>query len=199
MPIMGYNFSAAALLTELHIECTLAQRAFEKLKKAAFHWNELQHGRDFDSAAPPIEIIADCTTLLAAFASLRRFLFENERSRPEILARCRKLRLLLGDPQLPTLSSAAVRNSWEHLDERLDALLPQLAVGDSLTHLHVAATPPGNRTTVLKRFDPTAFTIQFADQVVSLQPAMAEVTDLMTRIDAGFQRLHTERVDVWDA
>ena len=159
----------------------------------------MQHGRDFDASAPPIDIIADCITLLAALASLRRFLFENNRSESAIQARCRNLRRLLGEPDLPILSSAAVRNSWEHLDERMDDLLPRLAEGDALSHIHVAATPPGTRTTVLKRFDPTALTIQFADQVVSLVPAMAEVAELMIRTDAGFQRLHTERIDVWDA
>ena len=32
MPIMGFNFSAAVLLTEIHIQCTLAQRAYDRLK-----------------------------------------------------------------------------------------------------------------------------------------------------------------------
>jgi hypothetical protein len=157
----------------------------------------MEHGRDFDGTAPPIEIVADCTVLLAAFASLRRFLFESSRSGTSVCARCRNLRRLLGDPGLPILSSAAVRNSWEHLDERMDILLPTLAVGDSLSHIHVAAFSPGDRTTTLKRFDPNSLTVQFADQAVALRPAMAEVADIMARVGTGFRRLHAERVDLW--
>jgi hypothetical protein len=198
MPIPSSNFSATILGTELHIQCTLAERYAEQLEKSAQHWIDLSQGKDFDNKAAPIDIIAECTVVLASLAAIRRLLFDCGRADPKVHHRCAALRDLLGNPPLPNVSSAVVRNSWEHLDERLDDLLPSLT-SRANSHIHVAAKSPNAGTVVLKHFDPVAFTIHFANQTIALRPCIGEVAALKDCIDQAFVKLQNERIDVWGA
>jgi hypothetical protein len=102
----------------------------------------------------------------------------------------------LGNPQLQIVGSPVVRDSWEHLDERLDRLIPPMRSG-AISHVYVAAKPPREGTVVLKRFDPVGFAIHFADQAVLLRPAAREIDDLETAVAAAMSRLQHEIVFPW--
>lgn len=108
------------------------------------------------------------------------------------------LRAFLDDPALPNVYNSAVRNSWEHADERIDEFVPTLQVGDSVSQLHVSARTPEPRTKMLKRFDPQALTIHFLEQAIPLRPARAEVADLSSRLDDAMVRLHAEVARPWE-
>ncbi|MEW6658215.1 MAG: hypothetical protein AB1424_06120 [Thermodesulfobacteriota bacterium] len=197
MTIPGSNFCAVMFLIEIHIQCMLVERYADKLEQGAQHWIKLEGGEDFDGEAAPIDILAWCTVCLAAMAAIRRLVVAGE-SNPRANRRRVALKNLLGDPELPCLSSALVRNSWEHLDDRLDRILPSLTQG-TLSHIHVAATPPKPNAIALKRFDPVNFVVHFVTDAVPLRARIEEVKDLRQRIDRAMVRLQTETIDVWSA
>lgn len=183
------------LIDELHLQCLLFQRAFVHLEDAADHWIKLARGEDFDRRVPPLDILNWCTACLSAMAAIRRLISSGQ---PNAVAdyRRRILREFLGDPVLTHVCSAAVRNAWEHLDERMDRLIPQLTSG-SVSHVYVAATPPGPGAVTLKRFDPVGFTIHFTDEGIPLRPAAREITGLLECLEKGLSRLANEVVAPW--
>ena len=198
MPISSQNFGILMLLDELHIQCSLFERNVARLEDAADHWIKQARGEDFDRKVPPMDILAWATVCLSAMAAIRRLLHSGQ-SRNQSVAQHRRdvLRAFLGDPSLPNVYNAAVRNSWEHADERIDEFVPTLHVGDSVSQLNVSSHTPEPRSKMLKRFDPQALTIHFLDQAIPLRPARAEVADLSSRLDSAIVRLQAEVVRPW--
>ena len=194
MPISNENFGAVILLSELHIQCSLFQRYAEHLESAAQHWIDIGKGIDDGKKSAPLDIVAYCTVCLAAMAAIRRLIIAGEKGRKPQHRR-RALQKLLGDPALPVIASPTVRNSWEHLDDRLDSLLPTLK-GGSVSQIHVSTTPL-KETIALKRFDPVEFAIHFADQRIELWPALSEINLLSARVDEAMHRLQNETVAIW--
>ncbi len=197
MPISNANFGVVILLDELLIQCHLISASGAKLEDAADHWNKMALGQDFDRKVPPIEILAWCTVCLAAMAAIRRLLFGGGKPSPVPDRRRQELRALLGNPVLPSFQSASVRNSWEHLDDRLDALIPGLTTG-SISHIHVAARDLSPGQLALKRFDPRTLTVYFVDDGIPLRPAVNDAATLKDSLDQAMIRLHTEIVRPWE-
>jgi hypothetical protein len=199
MPISNRNYGVILLLDELHTQCMLFEYNVVRLEDAADHWIKLMRGEDWDRKVPPIDILAWATVCLSAMAAIRRLILDGQAKKPKVAQRRReRVRALLGDPALIHIGSPVVRNAWEHMDERIDELMPQLQAGDAVSHLAVSPSAPAPRTKTLKRFDPNTLTLHFLDQTIPLRDARAEVADLMTRIDNAFARLHTEVVLPWD-
>lgn len=126
MPIPNTRFNDVVLLCEIDLNCKIIARSAAKLEIAARHWINLTQGVDGGDRAPPIDIVTDCLSCLSAAAAVSRMLFLGKRTgknRNRIKQRCERLTKLLGNPQISALDSLGVRNSWEHLDERLDDLL----------------------------------------------------------------------------
>jgi hypothetical protein len=195
--IPSSNFIAVVLLLELDIQCKLIDRYAKKLEEAASQWIQLEQGMDADTMASPIDIVAACTVCLSAMAAIRRLLFVCDRkgSKGRIGKRCAVLTDLLGNPSLPSLSSATVRNSWEHHDERIDDLLATAPIED-ISPIYVAASPPQKDTVVLRRFDPVGFAIHFAGESISLRPCIEDAKLLAARITSAWARLQQERITV---
>jgi hypothetical protein len=189
------NFGVVMLVDELHLQCKLFQSAYAHLEDAADHWIQMSRGQDFDRKVPPLDILNWCTACLAAMSAIRHLLVTG-RSDPVADERRRILREFLGSPQLQHVGSPVVRDSWEHLDERLDGLIPSLRTG-SVSHVYVAATAPKSDQITLKRFDPVGFAIHFTDQVIPLKPAADEVSALLVALDEAFRRLASEIVLPW--
>lgn len=196
-PIPSYNFGAVLFLSELGLQCHLFNRSIQRLERAADHWKKLILGIDDGETAPPLEIAADCTVCLSAMAAVRRILRPSRSARVAVKRRSEALLNLLGNPALHNVTSVKVRNSWEHLDERLDDILSMRVPGQgSVSELHVSPKPPDARTIVMRRFDPTEFTIHFANDAISLIPCVDEMKELSGLIDNAYVRLQTERVNV---
>jgi hypothetical protein len=183
------------LIDELHIQCMLFQRAFAHLEDAADHWIKLARGEDFDRKVPPLDILNWCTACLSAMAAIRRLVAAGQ---PNAVADYRRkvLREFLKDPTLTHVCSATVRNAWEHLDERMDRIIPHMTSG-SVSHIYVAADPPGPGAVTLKRFDPVGFSISFTDEVIPLRPAAQEIAALLGCLDDALKRLANEVVAPW--
>lgn len=200
MPIPSKNFPVVMLLSEIDLQCKLISRAAERLCASAEHWIALDQGIDDGKTAPPIEILASCSVCLSAAAAIYKFLFIGDRKKGKkavrIRKRCEALMNLLGNPKLPVVSSIAVRNSWEHLDERLDELLLSRAF-KSYEQVHVAVKPPDAATFVLRCFDPSHMEIKYGPDVISLEPLIAEAKELSHLIAEAFRQLETVECHVY--
>jgi hypothetical protein len=195
MPIPSQNFGAVLFLLEIGLQCHLFNRSVKRLERAADHWIKLDKGIDDGGTAPPLEIVADCTVCLSAMAAIRRILQPSERSGELAKQRSEALLKLLDHPSFPNVTSVAVRNSWEHLDERLDEILATRTSGP-VSELHVSSKPPSGDTVVMRRFDPIDFTIHFAKDAIRIRPCVAEIEQLTQLVDHAYKRLQTELVDV---
>ena len=196
MPIPNTNFAAVMLLSEIDLQCKVIERSAAQLHEYAAYWIALGQGIDNGKSAAPIDIVAACAACLSAATSIRRLLFPCDRKDKVILKRCDTLTGLLGNPSLPILSSAKVRNSWEHLDERLDTLLSTKTYG-SFSPIHVAAKPPDASTFVLRHFDPVKMEIRYGSDVIALEPCINESKELSALVNAAFKRLKSESCHVY--
>ena len=102
-------------LLSADLSCRHIASSSDRLKAAAAHWKALDQCVDDGLSYPPIDIAADCTLLLTSAAAVSRSLFLGDRKGKrahKAAARSTALMELLENPQLPTLQSLAVRNSW---------------------------------------------------------------------------------------
>jgi hypothetical protein len=188
------------LLLEIDLHCKTIIRTAEWLNESAEHWTALSQGIDDGKTMPPIAIVAQCTACLSSAASIRRLLFIAERRGkrlPVIEKRCAALMDILGSPTIPVICSVAVRNSWEHLDERLDDLLSTRAF-KSYADIHVAAEPPAVGTIALRRFDLVRMEIRYGPtEAIALEPLVQEARKLASLIAKAWTRLETETCIVY--
>lgn len=197
MPIPGSNFGAVLFLSELGLQIHLFERSMTRLTRAAQHWGDLNSHIDGGGTASTLEIVADCSVCLSALAAVRRVLYPGTGSNPNVRRRSEALLSVLGHPPLATVQSVTVRNSWEHLDERLDAYLRKDIEGvRTVSEVHVAAEAPTAGSLVLRRFDPLDLAIHYAEDRIPLGTCADEMADLSLRIKQAYQKLHIEQVDV---
>ena len=176
----------------------LFDRALASLKIASRHWIDLCNGIDDGERFPPIDIVAQCTICLSSLTAIRNFLFDCGRRKSAIRKRCVSLRNLLGDPSLPHISSSDVRNSWEHLDERMDELLPSVR-NHSISPIYVHTKNPEPNELALKRFDPKDISIWFLDKRIPLLECESEIQLVIERVKQGFIRLQSEHHEMYQA
>ena len=199
MAISNSNFSAVILLSEVDLNCKLIGRAANQLRKAADHWKALDMGVDDGRTAPPLDIISMCAVCLSSSAAIAKMLLVGDRKGKKsvrIAKRCDALMALLGTPTLHVTRSLAVRNSWEHLDERLDDVL-ESNVCRSVSEVHVAVKQPDTATLVLRHFDPVAFHIKYGPNTVPLMALIEEAADLSARVNTAFKHLQTAQADIY--
>lgn len=199
MPIRSTNFPALLHLLAVDLNCQQIAKAELRLRDAAAHWVALDRGVDDGRSYPPIDVAADCTVCLASAAAIARSLFVGRRKgkgAAKIARRAASLMALLDEPAVPVLQSLSVRNSWEHMDERLDELLIQGAYR-SVSEIHVAVTRPGPETFVLRHFDPVSLQIGHGPDSLSLGALAAEARDLRERVKAAIRALHSREAPLY--
>jgi hypothetical protein len=150
---------------------------------------------DFERALAPQEIMIFCVGFLSCAKNIARFLFSEVKGKPRRRAAHMRDLLTVGD--LPTLKNVSVRNSFEHLDERLDSILFSVVLPASFDPLSVTEKPPDPGTIVLKRFDPRNLIIQFHEHQLSLEECMADIRRVQQRIASGYEKLGASRFDIW--
>lgn len=188
---------AVLFLLDLMTRCQIVARCADRLERAAKHWVNVEQGIDDGQVAPPLDIIVDCTVCLSSMAAIRRILRPKDGSKPAVKRRSSALLKLLGEPAIPNLVVAIeVRNSWEHIDERLDDILRTRQRGSVEPTIYISSTPPDSNAIVLRRFDPIGFAIHFGDDVIALRPCIEEVSQLLKLVDGAFVQLRSEIIDV---
>ena len=173
LTVKGNDVPDRIYFVELMTQCALAKHAYSRLAE----YTRVQLDRDYDvkKARPltPIEVIADCTVFLSAAAVIAKLLFPRESSAG---ARALDLRTKLGVNSLPHLNSTAVRNSFEHIDERLDRIVRDHK-GQEVCQIHVARQQP-QQSVVLKRFDPNCLSLSFLGDTLDLRACHSELLEL---------------------
>lgn len=196
MPISSKSFETVIFLSELKTQCDLVKRYGARLRDAASGWQVKTFGNHENDRVAPIDIVAWCTVCLSSMGVIQRILFAGKRSSKKVINRCDSLRQLLNITNLPVLTSVAVRNAWEHLDERLDGVLHNYQ-GGSILEIHVYEKLPQPGTIILKRFDPVNLIIHFGNDSIPLLPSLEEIGLLETKINDAFQVLNTKDVRLW--
>ena len=184
-------------LFELDDQRKLIERGIARLRESAEHWTKMHRGVDDGKRSPPIEIVERCANVLGATAGVKRVLYPCGRKDRRVIRRCELLRRLLDKPALPTIETLAVRDSWEHADERLDSMLAQRPRGISVSSLYVAAEDPAPDQITLRRFDPVAFAIHYRDDVLSLVELGKEASTIGDRVKHAYPRLMDNIVDLY--
>lgn len=198
MPIKSYNSAPVMFLMELSAQCGFAKISFESLQRAAPAWYADATEEQFAEAMPPRDIMIQCTAFLSAAGVISKILFARSQS-GKAARRCKRLRQLLEINDLPTLRDLSVRNSFEHIDERLDRIFSSVA-GGNIRPYSVSERPPPPGTLVLKRFDPKQLTVCFATaEIISLTECMSEILEISSLIDQAFKKLHGPKFDLWSA
>ena len=193
--IPNENFGALVLVEEILIQCSLFTANIVRLEDAADHWMRIARSQDFDRKVPPIDILTWATVCLSAMAAIRRLIITGGQT-SKSKERSKVLYELLQSPTLPTIASAAVRNAWEHLDERLDDILPTMKSGGiSLIHVTAEDVPPN--TIALKRFDPRTLTLYFSNEGIPLREAALEIVLLTDRVNTVHSKLTKTIIRPW--
>ncbi|WP_155006060.1 hypothetical protein [Pelobacter seleniigenes] len=191
--IHGENAVASLYLWELVIQCQVAEYAYKRLKEQS----RIDIERDFNSTWPhsqtAVEIFADCSAFLSATSIVSKIIFSGiDTNKPKGTngstenfhsKRSCALRKLLKIDNLPTLHSLGVRNSFEHIDERLDRLFREQPSGD-FTWIHLTRHEPPTGL-VLKRFDPNQMKICYLDQELDIATCFKELEIVKSKANAS--------------
>lgn len=192
-------------LLEVDTHCNLALAAIKRLTEAAEERRSDAPLEVVAHRASPMEILSHCSVFLSAASALAKILVYSSRAKTKKATKMAESRrvvlrqlLDLEVDQLANLKNLDVRNSFEHIDERLDEHLADPAIREcSWDPFHVQESEPEPGTFVLKRFDPRNLTISFAKDVIELQPCVEEVKLIESRINPALKRLYGDRVPLW--
>jgi len=194
MPFASANFPVLALLTQLHLDCSEAERAIKKLRTGCRKWRLLHRGKGFnDRTFPPGDIVAWASVCLTAFNRIRLMLYPGKRNSHMVVRRCAFLQKMLGHPRLDHVCAPAVRNGWEHFDERLDQIIrgPR---PKSHSYIAVSVDPPDPETLVFRRVDAVRLTIHVLDQEIPIGPCLGEVRALNAAVIAAHDSMADGRI-----
>lgn len=171
-------------LLELDTQCTLAERVFRRLQKAAKAWN--LHAEFEGETGAPIEILHLAHSFLTYSGVIVKIIFERSRKEKKLSDRCSDLQDLLEIKTSPHLEKLDVRNSLEHIDERLDEYIPKPPY--KFESYAVGGVERREGKTVIRRFDPDKLEFWFLDKYVQLEPLFDEIGIIKSRIRLAFEK-----------
>lgn len=194
MRIKKHNFAPSIFLLELSTQCNFAKECDRWLLQAASGWCTRAPQEQFAERRAPRDIMIYCTAFLSAAGVVSKLLFPGRRR--SAIHRCKRLRELLdiGESELPVLRDLAVRNAFEHVDERLDMILPSFTQG-SFAPVSVSEAPSVDL--ILKHFDLRLLMISFASNKLSLVDCTAEISRVGSQIKAAFRKLAGREFKIW--
>ncbi|WON88973.1 hypothetical protein [Delftia sp. UGAL515B_04] len=185
MPIPNHELNDVVFLNEIHINSRIIQHTSERLERSAKHWITLvSESIDDGISAAPLDIVVDCIACLSAAALISKMLFAGSRKKG-VVTRCNHLTNLLGSPPIPNIQKLSVRNSWEHLDERLDSITANGL--NSYAEIWVYPKQPRTNTVVARHFDPNTLEIKFSQEIFSIRPIAAEAELLIRRVQSAIE------------
>ena len=181
------HFKELLYLLELDTQCKLADRTFKRLELAAKA--RKKHEEVEGQSGAPIEILHLAHSFVTYAGIISKFIFEGKRRNPLVTARCATLRELLDISQSPLLEDLTLRNSFEHIDEKMDTYIPD----PPCTIVPYAVGGPDGHTgeIVIRRFDPEKIELCLLENVAQLRPLMEEIKIVLSRINSGLGKLST--------
>jgi hypothetical protein len=181
----------------LKLQYFIVENSWNELKKAAASWTTGYGIPKLNDQVPAGDIIANCIVFLSAVGVMSKILYEGNRKEP-IPTRCRKLRNLLEVNELQYLKNLSVRNSFEHVDERIDSFVSPLVDKDFLIEIvSVSPNAPKDGTTYFKRFDPNKLSIVFGNEEFDLQRCMTEISFVKSQIPIAVRKLEDNIINLW--
>jgi hypothetical protein len=183
---------ARIFLFELMMQCSVADYAFACLKKAAADWKNLSGDRDSFA-----KVLALCSSFLMSIYVINTLLFPGKRSKKVVSKRISNLNDLLGIPleKLKLVKNVSVRNSFVHMDERLDKYLDAVAQ-DRIEPFSLSPEEPGAGTLVIRRFDPDGLTIstlggknESSRVEIELERLYEEINLILDGVNRAFTKL----------
>lgn len=190
-------FNDTTYLAEIALHINLSKRALVRLREGAKQL-DLSHDPcppgDFNRPSPPAEIIRSAHSFLTHAGIISRILFIGKRmgkAHARTAARCNRMRDLLEVTACPVLENLSMRNDYEHIDERLDELLLQMAsqATRSLEDIRVVPGPGRPGTTTLRHYDYTTDTLTFLGSSYILASIETEINLVADRVDGAYQKL----------
>ncbi len=194
----GYNFPPAVFLTELSLQCALAKDAYQHLKEGTRGWQNGASEAFFKDRATPLELVSRSIVFLSAAAMISKVLFgvQNTQKIKDRTSALRKL-LSVNEATFPLLSSRDVRNSLEHLDERLDNYLKGFTKGAYSFGIQVLESAPKKGTFVPRQIHPRTLIFTAAGESVDLPACKAEIDALEAKIKTAFSELGNAPYPLW--
>lgn len=190
-------FDDTIYLGELDLHINLSRRALIRVREGAKLFN-LSHDTcpsgDFNRPSPPAEIIRSAHSFLTHAGIISRLLFIGKRSGKthiKTAARCNRMCDLLDIHASPVLENLSMRNDYEHIDERLDELLSQLASNSTRSLEDIRVIPGAGRpgTTTLRHYDYITDTLTFLGAAYTLTSIEAEINLVGERINGAYKKL----------
>lgn len=175
LKVHGENAASIVFIWEVTIQCQIAMHIFDRLKEYARVQVELDSAAQKPRPLSVIEVLADCSAFLSACAVLAHCFFPTKKG--IATRRGKRLRELMNIENLPALRALDLRNSFAHIDERLDQLLEESPT-DEIVQIHLARKPPTARL-VLKRFNPTTITLSYLDKEADLALCASEIRTIL--------------------
>lgn len=194
-PVKGYNFAPLMFLLEIENQCSIASKSYEKLKNSVPGWRKTASQKDIEDRLAPIEIVMYSSAFLSAAAIIGKILTPRGRGQ-KIVNRTKNLCTLLEIDEIPVISNFSVRNSFEHIDEKLDSFLENYQ-GNQWSPISVHEDKPDSSIFVLKRLDPLDLTIEFARDKIEIESLMTEIKIVHQKIDKAIEKLKGDMVEVW--
>ena len=191
----GAYFPEDVYLTQIEQDSRLALDALAELREGMTWW--LTRGRSADSpeALSP-KMARNAHSILTHVASVSRLLYAGKRTDNWIVRRCRRMRHLVGVRSGKEIENFAVRNSWEHIDERLDILFKNYRLGGRITVEAIRFIEPDSRSSqqVLHGIDPKNEHLYYLGDVINLRAVEKELQVIQGKIPAARDKLKSGRV-----
>ena len=139
-----------------------------------------------DESAPALSIWVPIQGLLTVGAMISKTLWPTGRSKKSV-ERGLALRAALQIEHLPVLEDRAVRNSFEHFDERLDSFLEKKAsviVDSNIGPKDFLVYPEGHEPVHLRHFNPATLVTSVLEKEINLVDLWAGIEQVQERIGA---------------
>ncbi len=163
-------------------------------------WDRTQPFDDFEEVDAQDDLTAAIETLLSAHARLSLYLFPHPSGGARAATRARVLRELLGVPDDHPLSRREPRNTWMHLDERIDELVwqgdgdfPILRLFDNAR----IASSSDNDQPILRLVDPGSREIMLLGERYRLDDIFRDVISIESALTKAINKLEEEFNREW--
>jgi len=178
LSVGGQNAASDVVLWEIELQCQIAKLSVERLRNFSERQLPAALWKRIPIKGPQnlVELLADCSAFLTAASIISKMLYKGDRRKPTVAKRTQRLREILEISDLPTLQKLSVRNSFEHIDERLDDQLTQNPSGGFVQY-HTTRYPPP-KGLVLKRFNPETLSISYLQDTLDIGACSSEIAEV---------------------
>lgn len=193
----GINSAAPLYLWELTIQWSIATRAYDRIAE----WARRQVEKDYSSrdanSRSPVAILADCSGLLNATAVTANILYAGKDAKKRDLQKSQRLaiaerrssalRALLELEDMPTLRAMEVRNSFAHMDERIDRELCSNPSG-KFVWVNLSSDGPPDAV-VMRQLNPRTLVVSCLGDDLELRKCKEELNVVKARVDSAYSSI----------